>query len=495
MGKVDSVNNAENLKTKTVNSMIWKFLERICAKMVSLIVSIFLARILFPEDYSVVSIVFIFIEFADVFINGGLNLSLIQKKDSDVVDYSTVLYTNIIIATVFYIALFFCAPLIANLYGSQLLIPVLRVMGVLLFINAFKSIICAYVSNNMDFKKFFLATIIGTVISGVVGIVLAKLGFGVWALVAQQLTNSFIDSVLLFFSNKLRFKLVFSFSKLKGHFKYGWKLFVSSIISTVYNESRPLIVGIKYTPTDLAYYNKGNQYPNLINSTVNSTMASVMFPALSKLNKDPKAVLAGTRRYIKCSSFIMFPIMMGFAMVASNFVEIVLTSKWLPIVPYLQIFCFCHMFNLVQVGNGQAINAMGRTDITLILEIIKKSSYAIVIIVFVFVSTSPIVFAFSNILCTLIATAVNTIPNRKLLGYRYRLQIVDLLNNLFSTAVMCVAVYFVGYIAINKLLLLIIQILVGALVYVGVNVLIKNENLVYFYNILKSMIKRKKKQA
>lgn len=479
----------DNLKSKTVNSMMWKFLERICAKMVSLVVSITLARILFPKDYSVISIVFIFIEIADVFINGGLNLSLIQKKDSDVGDYSTVLFANIVIATIFYITLFFCAPLIANIYDNQLLIPVLRVMGLLLYINAFKSVICAYVSNNMDFKKFFITTIIGTIISGIVGIALAMRGFGAWALVAQQLTNSFIDTVLLFGTSKLKLRFIFSFSKLKGHLNFGWKLFVSSIISTAYNEARPLIVGVKFSPTDLAFYNKGNQYPGLINSTINSTMASVMFPALSKLNKEPKAVLSATRRYIRCSSFIMFPVMMGFAMVSSNFVEVVLTSRWLPIVPYLQIFCFCYMLNLVQVGNIQAINAMGRTDITLILEIIKKSSYAIVIIVFVFVSTSPIVFAFSNILCTLIATVVNTIPNRKLLGYRYRLQIVDLLNNLFSTAVMCVAVYFVGYIAINKLLLLIIQILVGALVYVGINTLIKNENLAYFYNILKNVVK------
>ena len=485
----------DNLKTKTVNSIIWKLLERVCAKVVSVVVAIILARILFPEDYSVVSIVFIFIEFADVFINGGLNLSLIQKKDSDVVDYSTVLYANIIIATVFYIAIFFCAPLIANLYGNQLLIPVLRVMGVLLFINAFKSILCAYVSNNMDFKKFFIATIIGTVISGVVGIVLAKLGFGVWALVAQQLTNSFIDSVLLFFSNKLRFKLAFSFAKLKIHLKFGWKLFASSLINTVYNESRPLIVGIKYTPTDLAYYNKGNQYPNVINSTVNSTMASVMFPALSKLNKDPKAVLSATRRYIKCASFIIFPLMMGFAVVATSFVEVVLTSKWLPIVPYLQIFCIYYMFYLVHVGNGQAINAMGRTDVTLITEIIQKVLFTIVIVVFIFVSPSPIIFALSNIACMIVTTVTKAISSKIVFGYNYWIQVVDVLKNLFTSLVMCVAVYFVGYIAINKLLLLIIQILVGALVYVGVNALIKNENLVYFYNILKGMIKRKKKQA
>ena len=485
----------DNLKSKTVNSIIWKFLERICAKMVSLVVSIVLARILFPKDYSVISIVFIFIEIADVFINGGLNLSLIQKKDSDVGDYSTILFTNIVIATIFYITLFFCAPLIANIYDNQLLIPVLRVMGLLLYINAFKSIICAYVSNNMDFKKFFITTIIGTIISGVVGIALAMRGFGAWALVAQQLTNSFIDTVLLFGTNKLKLRFIFSFSKLKEHLSFGWKLFVSSIISTAYNEARPLIVGIKFTPTDLAFYNKGNQYPQIINSTINSTMASVMFPAMSKLNKDSNAVCSATRRYIRCSSFIMFPLMMGFAVVAGNFVEVVLTSRWLPIVPYLQIFCLFYMFNLIQVGNGVAINVMGRTDITLITEIIQKICFTIIIVAFIFISKSPVVFALSNVVCTLVVTITKIIPSKKILGYKYRTQLADIIVNLFATSIMCVAVYLIGYLAINKLLLLLIQVMVGAIVYLAVNVVIKNKDLTYFLDILKSMLKRKKREV
>ena len=476
----------DNLKSKTVNSIMWKFLERICAKMVSLVVSIVLARILFPKDYSVISIVFIFIEVADVFINGGLNLSLIQKKDSDVGDYSTVLIANLIIATFFYVTLFFCAPLISNLYDNQLLIPVLRVMGLLLYINAFKSVICAYVSNNMDFKKFFITTIIGTIISGIVGIALAMRGFGAWALVAQQLTNSFIDTILLFGTNKLKLKLIFSFSKLKEHLHFGWKLFVSSLISTVYSEARPLIVGVKFSPTDLAYYNKGNQYPNIINSTINSTMASVMFPAMSKLNKEASAIRSATRRYIRCSSFLIFPLMMGFAVVATNLVEVVLTSRWLPIVPYLQIFCFCYMLQLIHIGNGVAINAMGRTDITLITEIIQKACFTVVIVVFIFISKSPIVFAFSNIVGVLIVTITKVVPSKKILGYKYRTQIADIIVNLFSTLIMCVAVYFVGYLAINKLLLLLIQVMVGAIVYIVVNLLIKNKDFFYYYDMLKS---------
>lgn len=481
-----------DLKSKAINSFIWKFLERFCAKIVSLIVSIILARLLFPEDYSVISIVFIFIEFADVFINGGLNMSLIHKKDSDEEDYSTVLITNVGIATIFYIALFFCAPLIANIYDNQLLIPLLRVMGLLFYINAFKSVICAYVSNNLDFKKFFFATIVGTVISGIIGIVLAMQGFGAWALVAQQLSNSFIDTILLFFTNKLRIKFVYSFTKLKGHFRFGWKLFISSLISTAFIESRPLIVGIKFTPTDLAFYNKGHTYPSIINSTIGSTLSGVMFPTLSKLNKNVNAVLAATRRFVKTATFIIFPTMLGFAVVSHNLVELLLTSKWLDIVPYMQIFCFTYMFNLIQVGGGQSINAMGRTDVTLIKEIVTKSLFFIIIVLFVFISPSPIIFAISNVACTVVSMSICVIANKKVLGYNYRYQLLDISINLIASIIMATIVYFVGILRMNTMLLLIIQVLVGIIAYVLINLLFKNSNLTYFYNTLKSILKRKK---
>ena len=477
--------NSDNLKKKAFSGMIWKFLERICAQMVSLIVSIILARILMPNDYSVVSIVTIFFAFCNVFISGGLNTALIQKKDADAEDYSTVLHTSMLIALILYIIMFFSAPAIANLYDKQILVPVIRIMSLTFFINAFKSILSAYTSSNLQFRKFFFSTIIGTVVSAFVGIYMAVNGYGVWALVAQQITNSFLDTLILYFSNKYKILFKFSFKKLKSLFNYGWKIFVSSIISVIYDQINPLIVGIKYTANDLAYYNKGQNYPGLINSTISDTLQSVLFPIMSKVQDDKEVVLNVTRKYIKTASYIIFPMMIGLFSVSDVFVEVVLTEKWLPIVPYIQIFCFSYMLNIIQVGNLQAIKAIGRSDITLILEIVKKSFYFIIIIIFVFISKSPIVLALSSVVCTIFATLVNTYPNRKLLGYKYRYQLNDLLPNLIISILMGISVYFVKYIEMSKVLLLLLQVFIGIFVYIILRIITKNENLYYLIDYVK----------
>lgn len=477
--------NSDNLKKKAFSGMIWKFLERICAQIVSLIVSIILARILMPNDYSVVSIVTIFFAFCNVFISGGLNTALIQKKDADAEDYSTVLHTSMLIALILYIIMFFSAPAIANLYDKQILVPVIRIMSLTFFINAFKSILSAYTSSNLQFRKFFFSTIIGTVVSAFVGIYMAVNGYGVWALVAQQITNSFLDTLILYFSTKYKILFKFSFKKLKSLFNYGWKIFVSSIISVIYDQINPLIVGIKYTANDLAYYNKGQNYPGLINSTISDTLQSVLFPIMSKVQDDKEVVLNVTRKYIKTASYIIFPMMIGLFSVSDVFVEVVLTEKWLPIVPYIQIFCFSYMLNIIQVGNLQAIKAIGRSDITLILEIVKKSFYFIIIVIFVFISKSPIVLALSSVVCTIFATLVNTYPNRKLLGYKYRYQLNDLLPNLIISILMGISVYFVKYIEMSKVLLLLLQVFIGIFVYILLSIITKNENLYYLIDYVK----------
>ena len=305
-------NEMDNLKKSTFSGAIWKFMERVCAQVVSLVVSIVLARLLLPEDYSIVSIVAIFFAFCNIIISGGLNTALIQKKDADKLDYATVLHVSVLLAAVLCIVMFFAAPFIASLYKTELLIPVIRVMSLTFFINAVKSVLSAYVSGKMQFKKFFFSTIVGTVISAFIGIIMAVNGFGAWALVAQQMSNSLIDTVILFITTKFRVLFIFSFKRLKSLFSYGWKIFVTSLITVVYDEINPLIVGLKFSWADLAYYNKGNSFPGLLNSTISDTLAAVLFPAMSKVQDDKNAVLSITRRYIKVSSFVVFPLWQAF---------------------------------------------------------------------------------------------------------------------------------------------------------------------------------------
>ena len=479
-------NSSNNLlKNRTVSGIFWKFAERTSSKIVSLIVSVFLARLLVPEDYSVVSIVTIFFAFANVLITSGFNTALIQKKNADIYDYTSVLYISIFISVVLYLILFFTAPLIASVYRLPILISVIRIMGIILIINAINSVLCAYVSRRLEFKKFFFANIGGIIVSAVVGIYMALVGYGAWALVAQQMTNSVIGTLILLFTTKLKLKFVIYFKRLKILFSYGWKMLFSALISVIYDEATPLVIGIKFLPSDLAYYSKGKSFPSIINSTLSDTFSSVLFPVMSKMQDNMSAVLEYTRSFIKIVSYLIFPAMMGFFAVSDTFISVVLTNKWLPISIYIRIFCLTYMFNIIHTANLQAISAIGRSDYILKMEIIKKFFYTIVVIIFVVLSNNPESLAFAQIVNTVIAIIVNTYPNRKLLGYKYRLQFIDILPNLTISIIMCIVVSLLNYIKCNLALLLFLQIVVGVLVYIALSIFTKNQSFYYLLNYIK----------
>ncbi len=479
-----------SLQKSTFSGMIWTFAERIGAQLVSTVVAIILARLLTADDYSVVSIITIFFTFANVFISSGFNSALIQKKNSDIKDFSTVLYLSVGVSIILYGVMFFCAPLIADLYSLPILIPVIRVMGLTLIVNAVKSILCAYVSCTLTFKNLFYSTFIGTVVSAVVGIVMALKGFGPWALVAQQMVNSVIGTIVLLFTTKIKFALVFSIKRLKGLFSYGWKILVSSLISVVYDEINPLIIGIKFSGADLSFYTKGKSFPSLISNTVSDTFSSVLFPVISKLQDDISSVLSYTRRFMKTASYVIFPLMLGFLAVSDNFVSVVLTEKWMPASIYIKIFCISYMLSIIQNGNLQAIRAIGRSDIILVLEIIKKTLYFAIIVCAVVFSNRPEMLAISSIINSSLAAVINTFPNRKLIGYRYRLQAADLLPNFLSALVMGAAVYAMNLLNINKALLLLLQIAAGAVIYVAISLITKNENFYYLLDFVKKFLKK-----
>ena len=481
-------NNIDRLKKSAFGGVAWKLSEQVCARLVSVAVTIMLARILVPEDYSLVSIVTIFFVFCEVFISGGLNTALIQKKDTDALDYSTVLWVTLGVALFMYVGMFACAPLIAGLYDKPQLVPVIRVMGLTFFINAFKSVLSAYTSSHLQFRKFFFSTIIGTVISAFVGILMALRGFGAWALVAQKMTNSLIDTFVLFLTTRLRVRWAFSAKRLRSLFAYGSKNFLSSIIAVIYDQITPLIVGLRFSTADLAFYTKGKSFPELLNSTLSDTMAEVLFPVMSKVQDNLEDVLGITRRYVKSVSFVLFPVMLGMLAVSDSFVILLLTEKWLPAAIYIRIFCVTYIFSLIDVGAIQAIRAIGRSDIILIQEIVKKASYVVVLIGFVFLSDSPEVMAASTLVCALIGVVVVSVPVRKLIGYRFSWQICDILPNLILSGCMCFIVQLIGRLPISAGLLLPIQIVSGIAVYVSLSIITKNESLQYLLNYGKQIL-------
>lgn len=483
-----------NIKGKVFSSAIWKFAERIIAQMISLIVSIIIARILNPDDYSVVSVVTIFFSFSNILISGGLNTALIQKKDADEIDYSTVFHISVIFSWIIYASLFFTAPTIASLYNTELLTPIIRVMGFILPINAVKSIYCAYISSRLEFRKFFFSTLGGTVFSAVVGIYMALHGYGAWALVFQQMSNTMIDTAILIIVTKLPVQFIISKERLKGLFKYGWKILATSFLNTAYNEINPLFVGLRYSATDLSFYTKGKSFPSLLSSTSTYTLSAVLFPVLAKYQDDKEVILKLTRRYMKVVSFIIFPLMFGFLAVSDNFVKVILTDKWMPASKYIKIFCVAMMFDVVTVGNCETIKAIGRSDVFLVIEIIKKTCYFVVIGVFMLFTNTPQALATSAIVCNLIALLVNSVPNVKLIGYKISFLLRDLFSNFCTAAIMCLIVNTLGYLKINVTILLFLQIVIGGVCYICVNAIIKNDSLIYLMGIVKGMVLGKNKK-
>lgn len=475
---------------KVIKNFIWRLAERCGAQIVTFIVSVVLARILVPEDYGIIALVTVFTTILQVFVDSGLGTALIQKKQVDDLDFSSVFYFNFIVCLILYAGMYFAAPAIASFYQDISLIPVIRVISLTIIISGVKGIQQAYVSRNMLFKKFFFSTLGGTFVSAILGIFMAYSGYGVWALVAQQLSNTLIDTLILWLTVQWRPKKEFSFERLKSLLSFGWKILASSLLETTYNNLRNLIIGKMYSSTDLAFYNQGDKFPKVIVTNINTSIDSVLLPTMSGAQDNKERVKQMTRRAIKTSTYVMAPMMMGLAFCAEPIVQLILTDKWLPCVPFLRIFCITYMFWPVHTANLNAINAMGRSDWFLRLEIIKK-----IVGMCILLSTmwfGVMVMAYSLLLSSILSQIINSWPNRKLLGYGYLEQLKDFAPGIILAIVMGICVYFVGFIPLPIIPTLFIQIVIGVLIYIGASAALKLEEFEYLCNIIKSLTKRRK---
>ena len=480
----------DNLKKKTIIGLIWQYAEKCGSQIITFVVSIILARILTPADYGIVGLITVFISISLVFAESGMGQALVQKKDADDRDFSTVFYYSIVFSMLIYAILFFAAPFIADFYNEPILVNVLRVLGLTVIIGAFNGVQRARIQRDMQFKMFFYATLVGTVISAVVGIVMAYTGCGVWALVWQQISGRLIAVVVLWFVTKWKPMLVFSFTSMKRLFGYSWKLLLSALIDTVYNNIYSLIIGKFYSSADLGHYNRGKQFPILIVENVNGSINSVIFPVLSKMQDEKERFKATVRRSMKTSTYIIFPLMAGLAAVAEPLVRIMLTDKWLPAVPFIQFCCFSYAFWPVHTANLQAVKALGRSDVFLKLEIIKKIIGVIILAITIPFGLTAMMFG--RCISTISSSIINASPNKKLMDYSYVEQLMDMLPSIALSVIMCVAVLLVGTLDINLYLLLGLQIVVGIALYVGLSVLFKLECFEYVLGILKGFFKKVK---
>lgn len=475
------------------SNLFWKFGERITAQLVSFIVSLVLARVLLPDDYGVVAILMIFINIANVFVSAGLSSALIQKKDADQLDFSTCFYASFILAVIVYGTLFFTAPFISSFYENDSLTIILRIFGLRLLLAPLNSIQQAYVSKQMKFKKFFLATLVGTTISGVVGIYMALNGFGPWALVVQYMLNTTIDTIVLLFTVRWLPSFKFSFKRLKRLWKFGWKIFFEALANEFSGQIRNLIIGKVYTEADLGYYTKAQSFPKLFMTNISASLSAVLFPAMSKIQDDRERLVLLLRKSVRISSYVLFPMLFGLAAVASNMIHVVLTDKWAGAVPFIYIFCFTNLLTVGMYARHEALKSVGRSDIFMI-EHIAARVVGIVLLILVY-RISVMAIALSGIASGLILTATIMFTSKKFSGYKYTDQIKDVIGLFLMSAIMFSVVFFLGFLPMNKIVLLVLQVIIGVVLYVFLSIVFKPEGFIFVIKLIKRFLPKGKNRT
>lgn len=476
-------------KQKIITNVIWKFAERILAQGVSLLVSIILARLLMPEDYGAIAMVTVFITVANVFVTSGIPNALIQKKDADALDFSSVFYFNFGVSVCIYLLLFLFAPAIAAFYELEILCPVVRVMGLRIVVASVNSVQHAYVSRHMMFRKYFFSTLFGTLCSGIVGIVMAYMGAGIWALVAQYMVNTTVDTIILFITVNWRPKWAFSFQRVKRLLNFGWRILFEGLSDTVVGQVQNLIIGKVYTAGDLACYTKGQQFPAVIVSNSVSSIGAVLFPAMSNVQDQKEYVLQMLKKSVRMASYIIYPVLTGLAVVAPSFVHVVLTDKWAGAIPFLQAFCLLNAPSVAMIPRHQALNALGRSDVFMYEHMIARA-VSIVLLMFTY-RISVWAILCGSFASTAILMAIIAFTSKRYVGYSYLDQIKDIIPTLIGCAVMGIPVYFLQFLNLPHFPMLIVQVVTGMTIYILYSAIFKVPEFQTCLSMIKRIIRKK----
>ena len=476
-----------SLRNSVLGGFFWKFCERFLNQGITFVTSLVLARLLSPEDYGVVAIVMVFINLAAVFINSGFSSALIQKKDAQDVDFSTMFFCSMACAAVLYVLLFLGAPLVAHIYDNPALKLILRVYALNIPLSVCQSIQSAYISRHMLFRKTFINSAINAVICGAVGIGLAMAGFGVWALVCQGLVGTVANTIVLLFLVPWRPKLQFSKKSAKSMLGFGSRVLAAELSATFFAEVRSLVVGAFYSTADLAYYNKGQQIPHLITNNLSGILGSVMFPAVANYSDDLHQVKMMTRRGLRVLAYVLVPCMFGLAAVMEPLVIFLFTEKWALTIPFGQILSIDTCIAIFESYYIQILKAMGRSDVVLKLELMKKPVYLLLLIIGVSINVTAL--AVAMLIFDILALALDIYYIRKYIPYGVGEQLGDMLPALGLGIAMAAAVYLLPSFG-SLILTLIVKILAGAVVYVLGSVIFRLEAFRYLKNILLERMKK-----
>lgn len=455
-----------DIRNQTIYGLKWSALERISVQGIQFLIGVILARLLPPSDFGVIAMLTIFLAISQTIIDGGFSNALIRKVDRSEADYSTVFIFNIIIGVLLCLIVVWAAPYIAAFYEMPQLSSVMKVLALTLLFNSFSVVFYAILTINIDFRSIAIANFVSAIISGVIGIVMAYQGWGVWSLVFQSVSRSIINALLVAVLAKWRPKFLFSRVSFVEMFSYGSKILLSSLINTVYANLTPMIIGKFYTSKDLGYYDRGRQFGVLPINYIVQTYERVTFPIMSQLQNDDVRLIDAYRKYIKSASLIMFIVVMLIIALAKPIILLILSAKWVEAIIYLQLFCVAEMFNHVTRLNLVLLQVKGRSDLFLRLEVIKKAISLSMLLCAAPFGIIPI--CISQILYSQIAMYINTYYTKKLFGLSYLMQVKDFSKYLIFAVVACVPAYLMVVFDVPSLLSIIFGSVIALALYTKV---------------------------
>ena len=477
-------------KKKIISSLIYKFIERLSVKGLGLVISIVLARILAPEQFGQIAIMNVFINLSQVIVEGGFTTALIQRKDVTERDYSTVFFINLGLAMICYISLQAAAPWISVYYEQNVTGP-LRVYAVTVFFAAFNALQLARMQKRMEFRKIMVCSLIATIISGTAGIVAAYCNLGLWALVLYNIINNVIMCITAAFAEKWLPKLEFSLHRARMLFSYGWKMFVSAALCSLYGDIRSLVIGKKFSGNDLAYYNRGQQFPQVISHTLDSAIQSVMFPTMAAVQDERKKLAGMLRSAETMGAYVIVPVMFGLAAVAKPVVLLLLTEKWLPCVPYMQWLCIANAAVPIVSSNLIAIKASGRSDIYMRLEMIRRLVMLAVLLVSIFGFQSVEAIAIGFCVSSWLDAVISMVPAKRLMDYGIKAQFIDLWKIILAAIGMFITVNAMNCLQWSMITLLLLQVLIGIMIYIVLGLVLRIESQEALTNLFMKKLHRK----
>lgn len=464
----------KSLRSQLLSGLFWSAVERFGTQGIQFVITIIIARILTPADYGLIGMLAIFIAVAQSFVDSGFGSALIQKQNATQEDFSTVFYFNIIVSTFFFFLLFFAAPLIAKFYNQPLLTPITRVMALNIVINSFGLIQNTILTKNINFKALTKVSLISIIISGAIGILLAYKGFGVWALVFQTIGGSIIRVISLWFFNKWRPALVFSWNSFRTLFSYGSKLLASGLLNTIFENIYKLVIGKQYSAIDLGFYTQAKRIQELPVMSSLSILQRVTFPVYATIQDETDRLKQAYRKTIKGIIYFNFPLMIGLAVLSPLLVKILLTDKWLPAVPYLQLLCLVGLILPSSAVNLNVLMVKGRTDIFFYLEVAKKVVIAIAIIITLKMGVLNMVIG--QVIANYVCFLLNIYYSGRVINYSVQEQILDILPYLcISICMGFVMLMGVNILNFNALLVLLIVVISGIMSYYLISRLLRLE--------------------